>query len=129
MPHINVEYSTNLESDVDMFAFCELLRKASVKTGVFLEKGIRVRALKCDAFAIADGKLDAGFIDISVRLRGGRTLEVRKAATAEIFAAAEEYLEPLFKRRPFALSFEMRDIDPELSPKRNSIPEFMKTDS
>lgn len=129
MPHFVVEYSANLESDVDIGALCETLRVAGVETGIFPEAGIRVRARKCDVFAIADGKLDAGFIDISVRLRGGRTLEARKQATLEVFAAAETFLEPLFGKRPFALSFEMRDIDPELSPKRSSIRDFMNVDT
>lgn len=125
MPHFIVEYSSNMEEVVDMADFCNLLRVTGIKTGVFPEAGIRVRAHRCDTYSIADGKLDAGFIDISVRLRGGRTLAVRKKATAEVFAAAEAYLEPVFSSTPFALSFEMRDIDPDLSPKRSSIREFL----
>jgi len=128
MPHFVVEYSSNLDQDIDIAALCEVLRAAGVATGVFPEPGIRVRARKCETFAIADGKMDAGFIDISVRLRGGRTLEVRKQATAKIFATAEAYVEPVFAARPFALSFEMRDIDPELSPKRSSISAFMNSE-
>ncbi len=127
MAHFTIEYSANLEAAVDIPALCEVLRAAGAATGVLPEAGIRVRALRCDAYAIADGTLpDAGFIDISVRLRAGRSLDDRKAATARIFAAAEGFLEPLFAERPFALSFEMRDIDPELSPKRGSIRDFMK---
>ncbi|MGI9372054.1 MAG: 5-carboxymethyl-2-hydroxymuconate Delta-isomerase [Hyphomicrobiales bacterium] len=129
MPHFVVEYSANLEKDIDVGALCEALRVAGLETGIFPEAGIRVRARKCDVYAIADGKLDAGFIDISARLRGGRALDIRKKATAQIFSAAEAFLEPLFTKRPFALSFEMRDIDPELSPKRSSISDFMNVDS
>ncbi|MBZ8132134.1 5-carboxymethyl-2-hydroxymuconate Delta-isomerase [Afifella sp. IM 167] len=126
MPHFTIEYSANLDGDLDMVAFCEMLKKAGIETGVFEEPGIRVRALRCDAYSIADGNPANAFIDISVRLRAGRELERRKAATQHIFAAAEAYLEEMFKARPLALSFEMRDIDPELSPKRNSIREHMK---
>ena len=39
---------------------------------------------------------------------------------------AENYLKPILKKSPFALSMEMRNIDPKLSPKVNSIPDFMK---
>lgn len=125
MPHFIVEYSANVEDAVDMRDFCETLRVAGLATGIFPEAGIRVRAYRSDAFAIADGRPDAGFIDITVRLRAGRTMEVRKDATKHIFDAAEAYLEPLFAERPLALSFEMRNIDPDLSPKRNSIRDFM----
>jgi 5-carboxymethyl-2-hydroxymuconate isomerase len=126
MAHFNIEYSANLDGVVDMVAFCEVLRQAGAATGLLPEPGIRVRAMRCEHYAIGDGQLpDAAFIDISVRLRGGRSLEDRKEATRQIFQAAETYLEPLFSERPLALSFEMRDIDPELSPKRGSIRDFM----
>jgi len=126
MPHFSIEYSANLEDRIDMAALCDILRKAGVETGVFPLSGIRVRAIRCDHHAIADLDPDNAFIDIGVRLRGGRDLETRKKATAEIFAAAERFLEPCFAAFPFALSLEMRDIDPELAPKRSSIGDHMK---
>ena len=36
--------------------------------------------------------------------------------------AAKKFLKPVLDTSPFALSMEMRNIDPELSPKINSIP-------
>ena len=125
MPHIVFEYSANLDSEVDIAAFCEMLRLAGLETRIFPLAGIRVRAIRCDAYAIADADPRNVFIDISVRLRAGRDLETRRRATAEIFEAAERFLGPLFDSRPLALSLEMRDIDPELSPKRNSIRQHM----
>ncbi len=129
MPHLIVEYSSNLENKVDMQTLCDVLRDAAVETGVFPLAGIRVRALKCEHYTIADSSMDAGFIDISVRLRGGRSLDARKNASELIFAAAESHLNALFTEMPFALSFEMRDIDPELSPKRTSIRDFMNPEN
>lgn len=126
MPHISFEYSANLDGDLDMKGFCETLRAAAVGTGVFEPAGIRVRAVRCADYLIADGHPDNAFIDLSVRLRGGRPLDMRKAATQAIFEAAEGFLADLFARRPFALSMEMRDIDPDLSPKASSIRDHMK---
>ncbi|WP_419910242.1 5-carboxymethyl-2-hydroxymuconate Delta-isomerase [Hoeflea sp.] len=126
MPHFSIEYSANLDAHVDMSGLCEHLRKAGIETGVFPMAGIRVRAIRCEHYAIADGEPDHGFIDISVRLRGGRPLEARKAATEAIFEAARAYLEDVIRTRPIALSLEMRDIDPELSPKLNTIRDHVK---
>ena len=126
MPHLSIEYSANLERDVDMSALCERLRTAGIATGIFPLAGIRVRALRCDHYAIADGKPEHGFIDISVRLRGGRPMDQRKAATAEIFAAAEDFLSDIIATKPIAVSLEMRDIDPELSPKLNTIRNYVE---
>lgn len=121
MPHFSIEYSGNLEDRIDFSGLCEALRVAGIETGVFPMAGIRVRAYACDHYAVADGQPDRGFIDISVRLRGGRALDVRRTATEQIFAAAEAYLADALNTLPIALSMEMRDIDPELSPKRNEI--------
>lgn len=126
MPHISFEYSSNLEDKIDIGEFCNTLRIAGIETKVFPIKGVRVRAVCCEHFSIADNNPENGFIDISVRLRGGRNLETRKKATEHIFSVAEKFLKPILKKYPFALSMEMRNIDPELSPKVNSIPNFMK---
>ena len=78
MPHISFEYSSNLETKIDIGEFCNTLRIAGIETKVFPIKGIRVRAVCCEHFSIADNNPENGFIDISVRLRGGRDLETRK---------------------------------------------------
>ncbi len=129
MPHFTIEYSANLDGQIDMASFCDCLRLAGLETGIFPLAGIRVRAIRCEIFSIADGDPKHGFIDISVRLRGGRDLDTRKNATARIFAAAEEYLGALLSTRSLALSLEMRDIDPELSPKRNTIRNHLARDA
>ena len=93
---------------------------------VFPTKGIRVRAICCNHYSIADDNPENGFLDISVRLREGRDIEIRKKATQHIFEAAKKFLNSILENHPFALSLEMRNIDPELSPKINSIPNYMK---
>ena len=95
MPHFSIEYSANLEKKINMKEFCNVLRIAGIETGVFPVKGIRVRAICCDHYAIADNNPQNGFIDISVRLREGREMEVRKEATEHIFQAAKKFLKPV----------------------------------
>ena len=126
MPHIVVDYSANMEERVDMAAFCDVLRRAAIETGVLPLAGVRVRAFRADHFSIADGDPAHGYIDISLRLRGGRDLATRKAATAHVFAAAETFLAPAMASHSIALSFEMRDIDPDLSPKTGTIRDHLK---
>ena len=121
MPHLIVEYSANAEEVVDFSEFCEVLRLAAIETGVFAIKGVRVRAIRCDHFAVADGSSENCFIDISIRLRGGRPLQTKRKAVEHLFEACRSHLSGAFGKRPLALSMEMRDIDPELSPKESSI--------
>jgi len=121
MPHFIVEYSANIETSVDISELCELIRSTAVNIDALPMPGIRVRAIKMEHYAIADGNPNHAYIDVSVRLRGGRPLDVRKVATQTLFDAVKSYLEPVMAERSLALSFEMRDIDPELSPKCGSI--------
>ena len=80
MPHFTIEYSANLDGRVDMGAVVELVRKSAVETGIFPLGGIRVRAIKYEHYAIADGKHNYGFLDMVLRLGEGRDLATRKAA-------------------------------------------------
>ena len=126
MPHITIDYSANLKPEVDIAALCDLLRRAAIETGEFPVAGVRVRAFAARHVSIADGNPDHGYIDIGVRLRGGRDLATRERATAHIFTAAEGFLAHVMARRSLALSLEMRDIDPALSPKTGSIRDHLK---
>jgi 5-carboxymethyl-2-hydroxymuconate isomerase len=128
MPHLMIDYSPNLEARLDVAGLCRILRDAAVETGVFPLAGIRVRATACSHVVIADGQPDHAFLDLSVRLRAGRTAEAKVQATAHIFAAAEAFCAEVLASSPFLLSMEMRDIDPELSPKTSSIRRFLPGD-
>ncbi len=125
MPHFHVDYSGNLENIVDMSGLCECLRATAADIDTFPTPGIRIRAVRVDHYAIADGNPAHGFIDISIRLRAGRSEDVKQDATRRIFEAANTYLAPAMARHSIALSLEMRDIDPELSPKTGTIRDHM----
>jgi 5-carboxymethyl-2-hydroxymuconate isomerase len=125
MPHIEIDYSPNLESRLDIAGLCRALRDAAVATGVLPLAGIRVRAMRADHVVIADGNPDHAFLDINVRLRGGRSDAAKAQATETIFAAAEAYCAGVMATSSFMLSMEMRDIDPALSPKASSIRKYL----
>ena len=121
MPHLNIEYSSNLEARVPMDDFCEAMLRAALATGVFETGAVRVRATMCSSFAIADDHPDNAFLDMSLRIGAGRDLETKKRAGEAIFAAARAYLSDLFNTPHFALSFEIREIDRDLSWRINVI--------
>ena len=129
MPHFTIEYSANLDQRVDMAAVVELVRKAAVETGIFPLGGIRVRAIKCEHYAIADGNPRLSFLDMVLRLGEGRDLPTRKKAGEHIFKALSAYLDPVFANMKFALSFDMQINDKETSWKRNNIHEALKVET
>jgi len=129
MPHFSIEYSANLDAQLDMTAVCELVRKAAVETGIFPLGGIRVRAIRCEHYAIADGKPGYGFLAMLLRLGEGRDLAARQQAGAHIFRALSAHLEPLFAKGRLALSFDMQINDKDVSWKRNNIHDALKAES
>ena len=129
MPHFTIEYSANLDGRVDMGAVVELVRKEAVATGIFPLGGIRVRAIKCEHYAIADGARNFGFLDMVLRLGEGRDLATRQKAGEHIFKALSAYLDPVFANSKFALSFDMQINDKETSWKRNNIHEALKVEA
>ena len=129
MPHFTIEYSANLDGRVDMGAVVELVRKEAVATGIFPLGGIRVRAVKCEHYAIANGDGNLGFLDMVLRLGEGRDLATRQKAGEHIFKALSAYLDPVFATGKFALSFDMQINDKETSWKRNNIHEALKVET
>jgi 5-carboxymethyl-2-hydroxymuconate isomerase len=129
MPHFTIEYSANLDARLDMSQVVEVVRKAAVETGIFPLGGIRVRAIRCEHYAIADGAADYGFLDMVLRLGEGRDLATRKTAGEHIFRALSQHLDPVFAQSKFALSFDMQINDKETSWKRNNIHEALKADA
>ena len=126
MPHVIVEYSANLDEAIDVGGLCETLRKAAAAIDEIAMPGVRVRAYRADHHAIADGADGHGFVDISVRLRGDRPDAVKDRVAKQLFADAREFIDPYMSGNSLALSLEVRDIDPELSPKIGTIRDHLK---
>lgn len=126
MPHIHIEYSQNLVELVNMGKLCEAVRTAAVEIDAFPLAGIRVRAVKVEHFAIADGSAKHGFVDISVRLREGRTMEVKQDALHVIFEAVKAFFMPVMSTHSIALSAEIRDINADLSLKFGTIRDHLE---
>ena len=126
MPHLMIDYSANVEPDLDIGGLCNTLRDVAASIDAFPLAGVKVRAVRVDHYAIADGNPEHGFIDISVRIREGRDMETKQNAAQKIFEAANEFVADFMQRRSLALSLELRDIDAALSPKSGSIRKYLE---
>ena len=121
MPHFTFEYSANLDDKVDFRSLSNVVHSAIMKTGLFELGAVRVRAIRSEAYAIADLVPENAFVDMSFRIGTGRSPEDRKATGDAIFKAVVSYLDDLFKTPHFALTLEIREIDPILNWKKNAI--------
>ncbi len=127
MPHLTLEYSANLEDRTDVQALCNVALKAACSTGVLELSATRVRAIRCDHFAIADLAKANAFVDGSLRIGKGRSEEDKRQLGKAVYDAMREFCAPLYEGNSFALSLELREIDSVLSWKENSIKLRMKS--
>ena len=121
MPHVTLEYSANLASSAGMQAHCRLVHQTMMASGLFELGALRVRALRCESYAIADEQAGNAFLDVAVRIGGGRSAAEKKKLGESLFAALTEAFTDKLASPHFALSLEIREIDPDLSWKKNSM--------
>ncbi len=125
MPHQIIEYSANLDSRMDVQALVEGLHQAAMDTDGLPLGGLRTRAARRDQYQVADRHPDNAFVHVILKLGHGRPVEVRRAFGEKLFTALCELLEPVSSTSPLAISFEIQEIDPELTWKKNNLREYM----
>jgi 5-carboxymethyl-2-hydroxymuconate isomerase len=115
MAHLSIEYSPGLERRADIAVVCRAAHEAMGAAGIFPLAGIRVRAHKADHCIIADGLAENDFAAMTLSVGAGRSTAALQAAGAAIFGAVQSELAEVLTTPHFALSLEIRVIDPDLS--------------
>ncbi|OOY04609.1 5-carboxymethyl-2-hydroxymuconate Delta-isomerase [Thioclava sp. F28-4] len=121
MPHLKIEYSAGLAERVDISAVCRALHAAMVECGLFPVAGIRVRAYCADHAIVADGLPENDFAALTLSVGAGRDTATLRAGGDAIFTAAQTAFAGPLATEHFALSLEIRVIDPQLSWKQTPI--------
>ena len=121
MPHLIIEYTANLEPQVDMPSICNALRLEMIDTGVFPIAGVRVRAVRVDTFAMADADPKNSFVHMQIRMGTGRDLETRQRAGEAIYGVARTEFAKQLETGFFALSLEINEINSDTSWKLNTV--------
>lgn len=121
MPHLIIEYSTNLDADLAMPSIAAALHAAALETGVFPIGGCRTRLAPRAVYVIGDGHPDNRFIHVQARIGAGRPPEVRQRAADHIFARLKAETAKVFAAHPLGLTFEIVEIDPIGTLKHNNL--------
>ena len=127
MPHQIIEYSANLEQQLDIHALIDGLHETAMKIDGLPIGGLRTRAARRDTYRVADRHPDNAFVHLVLRLGHGRSVEKRKEFGETIFAELCRLLEPVSSTSPLAISFEIQEIHPELTWKQNNLRDYIAT--
>ena len=125
MPHIVIEYSSNIGDRMGLDRLIERLHATAIGTGVFPLGGTRTRAAERTHYRIADGHPDNAFVHLTLRIGHGRDAETKARAARAVFDALCEHLAALFEAIPIGISFELQEIDPALSFKKNNLHDYV----
>jgi 5-carboxymethyl-2-hydroxymuconate isomerase len=120
MPHLVIQYSDNIAGE-RIHDLCSTLADVLLDTGLFPLGGIRVRALPCPFYAVADRDPRNAFVDMVFRIGTGRDESDKRMTGDRLMRAAEAAFTGELASPHFALSLEIVEIDPVLNWKSNSI--------
>ena len=116
MPHVRVEYSANLDASGHIDALCQELASCvdaicDDTHKVYPTGGIRVRALRCEHYCIADGTLDAAFVHVNLKIGQGRSEAVRRATGDALLEVLKVHFADAFAQQGLALSVEINQFN------------------
>ncbi len=126
MPHFILEYSANLDDDLDLDGLFKALHGTAMETGVFALGGVRFRAHRCEHYLVADGDPDNAFVHLTARIGRRRDPDVRREIGEQLFNSLVEHLDGLYRQRPLAISFEVTELTFGLSFRKNNIHDKIK---
>jgi len=129
MPHLTVEYSSNVASHHDVDALLDVLHRSVLSLEVAPIPGVRIRAFARDTYRIADGSNENyAFVAMTARIGPGRDAETKKMVIETLLDAAEVQLATEPSPLVIAWSMEVQEIDADFRVNRNHIASHMKRD-
>jgi 5-carboxymethyl-2-hydroxymuconate isomerase len=126
MPHLTLEYSANLADDARIGPLCTALAHSldAQRDGdarVFPTGGIRVRAIRCEHYCVADGRSDNAFVHANLKIAAGRSEAVRRATGDALFEIIKQHFATDYKQHGLALSLEINEFGEAGTWKHNNL--------
>ncbi|MFL9960636.1 5-carboxymethyl-2-hydroxymuconate Delta-isomerase [Paraburkholderia sediminicola] len=126
MPHLTLEYSANLADAQRIGQLCDKLAQCldarrENEQKVYPLGGIRVRAVRCEQYRVADGRPDAAFLHANLKIGAGRSDAVKKATGDALFALIKQHFAAEFEQQGLALSLEINEFSEAGTWKHNNL--------
>ena len=127
MSHLTLEYSANLRDQGRFGELCRKLARCMTELrvegeAVFPPGGVRVRAIPCEDFCVADGSIeDAGFVHAILKIGAGRSDAAKGAVCAGLFDIMKTHFAAQYAERGLALSLELIEFSESGTLKHNNL--------
>lgn len=126
MPHLMLDYSSNIREEADMPALCTkladcLIHQQSNGSPVYPIGGVRVRAIAVSEYCIANGLANAAFVHAQLKIGHGRSEEIKKITGDSLFAVMKTHFAGLEQKMGLALSLEINEFSESATWKQNNL--------
>lgn len=120
MPHLTLEYTDNLNFDVQRLL--ARLHDELVATGAVNLKGIKSRTLRHTEYRIADGDEGYAFVHVNLLIREGRPLETQQEAAQRVMAVLKDTFGYRFENEYLSLSVDIKEMREDIALTYHNIP-------
>lgn len=120
MPHLTLEYSDNLEFDVQPLLV--RLHEALAGTGAVALKGLKSRAVRRTDYRLADGNADYAFAHLGMLIREGRPPETQRALAQRAMEVLEAEFGSRYETGYLSLSVDIKEMRDGIAITKHNIP-------
>jgi 5-carboxymethyl-2-hydroxymuconate isomerase len=111
MPHLTLEYSSNVRVDRDLVILFAGLHDILEQTGGVRRDNCKSRARPVEPFLVGTGTARDAFVHLDIRLLDGRTVEVRQRIAQQAREALTAWFETAIGSLDLQVTVEVREID------------------
>lgn len=121
MPHLTLEYSDNLEFDVQ--PLLARLHETLVATGAVALKGLKSRAVRHSDYRVADGNSAYAFAHLNLLIREGRPHEVQRELAQRALEVLEAEFGGRYETGYLSLSVDIKEMRDGIAITKHNIPD------
>ena len=110
MPHITLEYSANLFESRINSDLLQNLNSLLASLGPFNIEDIKSRAIRHEAYAVAEGSKNRAFVHLQLAVLPGRPPELMRTVTERLMEFLKQNFSRSFKELKCSFSIEVREL-------------------
>ncbi|MFC8181786.1 hypothetical protein ACFULT_23185 [Rhodococcus sp. NPDC057297] len=124
MPHIAIEYTSNLEGHLNVQDVVDALHSTAQQMDIFPQWGIRTFATAVENSRVAEDVFggENGYVHVRVKVAGGRDDATLTKIIDGLHGALSSSLSTLCSERPVGFQLEVFRFDPAITRSGGSIP-------
>jgi 5-carboxymethyl-2-hydroxymuconate isomerase len=110
MPHVTVEYSANIKSDLSSKALMKKIHETLAGFSTFNLNEIKSRCIRHQDFYMGDGNARNAFVYLRLEMLAGRRPAIKRAIGAKLRGVLRDSFRTAAKRYRLQMSVEIREI-------------------